>query len=112
VPFECGIGIDYGQMLITKAGAARRGAEREFYRSLVWLGRPANVASKLTDIANKSSTATEPRVCEGYYYPLIDKWTWVEITPLEFARRLEKTFSRIVRHSNEYFSTFFETTAT
>lgn len=54
--FRCGIGIDHGPLLVTKAGVPRRGAETEFYRSLVWLGRPANVASKLTDLANKSTT--------------------------------------------------------
>ncbi|MEQ9002839.1 MAG: adenylate/guanylate cyclase domain-containing protein, partial [Pseudomonadales bacterium] len=37
--FQVGIGIDYGPMLITKAGQTRHGAEREFYRSLVWLGK-------------------------------------------------------------------------
>lgn len=51
--FRCGVGIDHGKMLIVKAGAIRRGSETEFYRSLVWLGRPANVASKLTDVASK-----------------------------------------------------------
>jgi adenylate cyclase len=52
--FEAGIGIDYGKMLITKSGAIRQGKEKEFYRSLVWLGKPANIASRLTDIANKT----------------------------------------------------------
>lgn len=54
--FRCGIGIDHGTMLVTKAGKPRRAGEREFYRSLVWMGRPANVASKLTDLANKAAT--------------------------------------------------------
>ena len=60
--FRCGIGVDYGTMLVTKAGRARRAGEREFYRSLVWLGRPANVASKLTDAANKVSFVPAPAV--------------------------------------------------
>ncbi|MEO7522335.1 MAG: adenylate/guanylate cyclase domain-containing protein [Gemmatimonas sp.] len=60
--FKCGVGIDFGKMLIVKAGASRRGAEMEFYRSHVWLGRPANVASKLTDIAAK------PRVIKSGGY--------------------------------------------
>ena len=42
---QCGIGIDYGLMLITKTGVIKQGTEKDFYRSLVWLGRPANVAS-------------------------------------------------------------------
>jgi adenylate cyclase len=48
-----GIGIDYGRMLVTKAGIRRHGSEQGNYKNLVWLGRPANVASKLTDAANK-----------------------------------------------------------
>lgn len=50
---ECGIGIDAGPMLATKTGIMKRGHEQSNYKSLVWLGRPANIASKLTDIANK-----------------------------------------------------------
>lgn len=50
---SCGIGIDAGRMLATKTGFRKHGKEQQAYRSLVWLGRPANVASKLTDIANK-----------------------------------------------------------
>lgn len=51
--FKAGIGIDYGKMLITKTGIIKHASEKEFHRSLVWLGRPANVASKLTDLAYK-----------------------------------------------------------
>jgi len=50
-----GIGIDYGEILATKTGIIRRGSAQQSYRSLVWLGRPANIASKLTDQANKPS---------------------------------------------------------
>ena len=49
--FSCGIGIDYGDMLVTKVGEPRRGVNRDLHRSLTWLGNPANMASKLTDIA-------------------------------------------------------------
>lgn len=53
INFSCGIGIDYGTMLVTKVGKIKRGKETVFSRSLVWLGEPANIASRLTDIANK-----------------------------------------------------------
>lgn len=53
---KCGIGIDFGKMLIAKTGTIKKGKENEFYKSLVWLGTPANIASKLTDKANKYST--------------------------------------------------------
>jgi len=58
--FKCGIGIDHGKMLITKAGSIRQGAEKEFSRSLVWLGKPANIASRLTDIAFKTESYSLP----------------------------------------------------
>jgi len=54
-----GIGIDYGRMLVTKTGIRRHGSEQSSYRNLVWLGRPANVASKLTDAANKPAEHEE-----------------------------------------------------
>lgn len=53
-----GIGIDYGRMLATKTGIRRHGSAQQSYRSLVWLGSPANIASKLTDNANKPEETT------------------------------------------------------
>lgn len=53
--FECGIGIDYGKMLVVKTGTVKQGDENQFYKSFVWLGKPANLASKLTDLANKEN---------------------------------------------------------
>lgn len=50
---ECGIGIDYGSMLVTKVGTISHTEDHGNYKDLVWLGRPANQASKLTDQANK-----------------------------------------------------------
>lgn len=65
----CGIGIDYGRMLATKTGVRRHGYERHNYRSLVWLGRPANVASKLTDLANKTTHQFQDIVREARAAP-------------------------------------------
>lgn len=53
--FACGIGIDYGSMLVVKTGTIKRGKENQFYKSFVWLGKPANLASKLTDLAGKDT---------------------------------------------------------
>lgn len=62
-----GIGIDTGKMLATKTGIRRHGYEQANYRNLVWLGRPANVASKLTDLANKPAETVElPAVQVAY----------------------------------------------
>ncbi len=109
--FKCGIGIDYGQMLVTKAGAIRRGEEREFYRSLVWLGRPANVASRLTDIANKTtySTTTTPIVMEGHKYSWSDDWTWYEWSHDYFLDQLEVVYSsHQLKHKDSTFRSFFK----
>lgn len=54
---KCGIGIDFGKMMVTKCGTIKQGKENTNYKSLVWVGNPANIASKLTDIAFKSSTS-------------------------------------------------------
>ncbi|MEH1846959.1 MAG: adenylate/guanylate cyclase domain-containing protein [Nostoc sp.] len=106
--FRCGIGIDYGNMLVTKAGTIRRGAETEFYRSLVWLGKPANIASKLTDIANKTVLKKSDPLQQGNYYPLTQKWSWVDKSYEEFIDDLSPTFSQNLVHKDEYFSTFIK----
>lgn len=64
--FKCGIGIDYGNMLVLKNGIIKQGHDRTAYKNLVWIGRPANIASRLTDIANKEVTSTRFKV---YYNP-------------------------------------------
>jgi len=51
--FKCGIVIDYGQMRCIKVGKIKRGAANQDYKNLVWIGRPANMASRLCDNANK-----------------------------------------------------------
>jgi adenylate cyclase len=78
---QFGIGIDYGRMMATKTGIYRRGAAQQSYRSLVWLGRPANVASKLTDNANKpedSDTIDVVNVCydHGQGPTWVQEYTW------------------------------------
>lgn len=53
VDFKCGIGIDYGTMKVIKVGTERKGSENTENKNLVWVGKPANIASRLTDVANK-----------------------------------------------------------
>lgn len=53
VEFKCGIGIDYGTMNILKVGIDVRDDEKQENMNLVWVGYPANYASRLTDVANK-----------------------------------------------------------
>lgn len=65
--FKCGIGVDYGELKVIKVGTPKQGLEANENRGLVWTGYPANLASRLTDTANKI-------VEEDYYlvkwYPL------------------------------------------
>jgi class 3 adenylate cyclase len=103
----CGIGIDFGRMLVTKTGFRRHGFERHNYRSLVWLGRPANVASKLTDIANKNATfKSEPAINVGRYYPNIDEFLWqvesVESFVGSLAQQQEFPNVHLFKHTDEY----------
>lgn len=108
IDFKCGIGIDYGTMLVTKAGAIKRNDQTEFYRALVWLGRPANIASRLTDVANKTITKFYPTIHEAHNYPHLSKLQWYEFPESTFIDRLEKTYSRNIRHQSEYFYSFFK----
>lgn len=109
--FKCGIGIDYGQMLITKAGSIRQGAEKEFSRSLVWLGKPANIASRLTDLAFKTESYTLPGVRQGNHYRYIDEWVWLDRTYGQFIDDLEPTYrGNFLKHKDADFTSFYKTT--
>ncbi|TFF37705.1 adenylate/guanylate cyclase domain-containing protein [Mucilaginibacter psychrotolerans] len=79
VDFKCGIGIDYGELKIIKVGIQRNGTEGPENKGLVWAGYPANIASRLTDLANKTVTETyytvlrnpiNPRAIKSTYTPL------------------------------------------
>lgn len=101
-----GIGIDYGSMLATKTGIRRHGAAQQSYRSLVWLGRPANVASKLTDQANKPEETTELvklNVAYGHWW----NRTYAEEWPHEFAQNFTYDIARnLMVHHNPAFHSF------
>jgi len=91
--FKCGIGIDFGNMLVLKNGIIKQGKDRTAYKNLVWIGRPANIASRLTDTANKeikkniyrvkrnpiNPNAFRPKFSRGIYsFPLSSQ---LETTP-------------------------------
>ncbi|WP_425080378.1 adenylate/guanylate cyclase domain-containing protein [Ruegeria arenilitoris] len=111
---KCGIGIDYGKMLITKVGVVRRGEEVSNYKGLVWLGRPANVASKLTDIANKPAETREvPQVRTGFHYPRMNEYNWYEESLEQFIDKLEDIpLSNTLRHKDDYYFAHYKTTRT
>lgn len=52
--FRCGIGIDHGKMKVLKVGITKQKGDNVDYKNLVWIGKPANIASRLTDVANKT----------------------------------------------------------
>jgi class 3 adenylate cyclase len=111
--FTCGIGIDYGKMMVTKCGTIKQGSENANYKSLVWLGKPANIASKLTDSANKTATSyTKEGIQVGLHYPNINDWSWSFKTPKEFVDNLKITYSPTLIYKDEYFSSCFSTSKT
>ena len=67
IDFKCGIGVDYGELKVIKVGTPKQGLEADENRGLVWTGYPANLASRLTDTANK---IIEEDYYTVVYYPI------------------------------------------
>lgn len=65
--FKVGIGIDYGQMLVLKAGLRKKHEEMSEYKGLVWVGDAANIASKLCDCANKDYSSPLFEISYEYF---------------------------------------------
>ena len=65
--FKCGIGVDFGKLSVMKVGLQKRGAENDDNKGLVWVGYPANFASRLTDCANKEFTDIYYKVDGDFY---------------------------------------------
>lgn len=111
--FTCGIGIDFGKMMVTKCGTIKQGNENSNYKSLVWLGQPANIASKLTDSANKPSTSyTKNGIRVGLHYPLTDKWSWSFKSPKDFVDNLKINYTPILEYKDQYFSSCYASSET
>lgn len=87
VDFKCGIGIDYGNLKVIKVGLPRRGAEGFDNKNLVWVGYPANIASRLTDVANKSVDNSKVKV---KYYP----YDFSYLFPLPFSSPFRQATTR------------------
>lgn len=68
VDFHCGIGIDYGEMRVIKVGIERKGDENTENKGLVWVGKPANLASRLTDFAGKTVKDIFYNVTGDFYH--------------------------------------------
>jgi len=113
VEFKCGIGIDYGILKVIKVGLHRRGSEGFDNKNLVWAGYPANIASRLTDVAHKSVDNSKMRV---QYYPTNYAYLFPGLSDLgvlgrrrglnRFSSISEKPYSSILQQdllSNEEF---------
>ncbi|MEK3864989.1 adenylate/guanylate cyclase domain-containing protein [Paenibacillus sp. FSL H7-0716] len=105
---QCGIGIDYGKMLVSKNGIIKQGAENISNKSLVWLGKPANVASKLTDAANKITTISQKETIieERHEYKYLKQTDWYKRSITSFLNNLENTYSSVLKHKDPNFSSF------
>ena len=113
VDFKCGIGIDYGNLKVVKVGLHRNGREGFDNKNLVWVGYPANIASRLTDVANKTIDNSKVKV---KYYPTNYGYLFPTIGMFGQSRRnSEKMYSNIPREdllTNEEFAkklTFYDT---
>ncbi len=89
VEFKCGIGIDYGEMRVLKVGIQKNGTDSIEHRGLVWSGKPANLASRLTDAANKQIEEVYFNVKYKTLYPM---WNLKDLglpnTPTVHTKRL------------------------
>jgi adenylate cyclase len=106
VDFKCGIGIDYGELRVIKVGIQRNGTENLENKGLVWVGYPANYASRLTDYANKiieeevydlKYEPINPKIFPIISWPFMDRISkesdyfpekTVTLTPSEFANMI------------------------
>ncbi len=104
---KCGIGIDYGPMLVAKVGIIKYGSENTSHKDLVWLGRPANVASRLADVANKTESWIDDMVTEFYHYPAINETGTMTLGLKAFVEQLRPTYSRYLWHPFDYFSSYW-----
>lgn len=114
---SCGIGIDCGEVLVTKCGVIKKGNENSHYKNLTWSGTIANVSSKLTDQANKSVSTSETihGANVGFVYPWNNgEWTWTFIKCKELIDKLRegRTFSQTIIYPDKYFNSLFHTTET
>lgn len=74
---ECGIGIDYGKILITKAGmyGVESDEKKENEISFVWVGNATNHASKFSDLADGGEIFISSSVYKGLSSDLkVNSW--------------------------------------
>lgn len=75
-PLNCGIGVDFGGMLVVKAGAYGPGNN-----DLIWSGDPANFASKLADDKRNEGIYITSEVHDRMDKSLKEDYIWIEVFP-------------------------------
>ncbi len=126
---HCGIGLDYGLMTVAKTGKIKRGKETSTSKALVWLGKPANIASKLTDQAAKTHSENKQIIREMHKIPTPNmsgllglglarqlgsstnqEYIWKDVQVADFLNKLDKKYtlnsSTILTHPDNSFSSF------
>lgn len=108
IDFKCGIGIDYGELKVIKVGVQMRGHEGTENKSLVWVGYPANIASRLTDVASKIINKKLYQVNFRLRHPLstylLPNVSHTKAFPGLFGQNLNINSSRTVTLSPEEFA--------
>ena len=95
VDFKCGIGIDYGKMYVIKVGIERKGDENVENKGFIWVGLPANFASRLTDNGNKHVEIDIYEVKgQKSIYSYYDRTE--QYTAEEFAKKAKIQFGRFI----------------
>lgn len=75
---ECGIGIDYGKILVTKAGmyGVEGDDTKENEISFVWVGNATNYASKYSDLTDNGEIFISENAYKGLASELkVDSWS-------------------------------------
>ncbi|MCQ2535246.1 MAG: adenylate/guanylate cyclase domain-containing protein [Clostridia bacterium] len=74
---ECGIGIDYGKVLVTKVGmyGVEQDKEKEDEMDCVWVGNTTNYASKFSDLAEGGEIFVSENVYQKLSSCYKENWT-------------------------------------
>jgi adenylate cyclase len=93
VDFKCGIGIAYGKLRVIKVGIQRNGTENGENKGLVWVGKPANYASRITDMANKTIQEELIEVNHNPINPLAINQLFGGYAAFSYPFNLEKSYT-------------------
>jgi adenylate cyclase len=73
---HCGIGIDYGSLMVSRVPRRQNEEYESPSQDLVWLGKPAHQATKLMVVASSALTRDEGVEQIGRYFHGFKEWGW------------------------------------